>query len=280
MIRLFRKIRHRLLSENSYGIYILYASGEILLVIVGILLALQIDNWSQARTDTKSESYFLNQIRLELISDSLTVHQHKLVYENNLILIASLVEAIHQSDNMGEFNAAVRNYLDEVWSALFIAFNNATFEEMKSSGKLGIIKSNALRNSIVSIYGQLSYTQQVVIANSNFLSPMDVKLSFDYSMARFLEEQQPLFGKYISEEDVYQLKKFSGELESNAANWHWSMVELLPILDAQLKEMRSLIRDIEDYLGSELQEISRSSRISAYKRNWNSGEFFQFPFSL
>jgi hypothetical protein len=49
MIRLFRKIRHRLLSEKSYSIYILYASGEILLVVIGILLALQIDNWNENR---------------------------------------------------------------------------------------------------------------------------------------------------------------------------------------------------------------------------------------
>jgi len=218
------------------------------LVIIGILLALQIDNWSQARADIKSESYFLKQIQGELISDSLTVHEHKLVYENNMNLIAALVEAVHQPDNMDEFNTAVREYLDGVWTAMFISVNNATFEEMKSSGKLGIIKNNALRNRIVGIYAQLSHTQQVVLANSNFLSPMDVKLSFDFSMARFLEEQQPLFGKYISEEDVYQLKEFSKELESNAANWHWSMVELIPLLEAQLKEMRSVIQDIEDYL--------------------------------
>jgi len=42
MIRLFRKIRQQLLSENNYGMYILYASGEIILVMIGILLALQV----------------------------------------------------------------------------------------------------------------------------------------------------------------------------------------------------------------------------------------------
>lgn len=225
MIRVFRKIRHQLLSENNYGIYLLYASGEILLVIVGILLALQIDNWSQVRADKKSENYFLNQIHGELVSDSLTVHQQKLVFETNLTLIASLVDELHQPDNMEEFNAAIRNYLNDVWSALFITLNNATFEEMKSNAKLGIIKNKILRNRIVSIYGQLNHTQQVFNSNSDFLSPMDMKMSFDYSLSRFLEEQQPLFGKYITEEDVYQLKELSKELESNAANWQ---MEALP----------------------------------------------------
>ena len=49
MIRLFRKIRHKLLSEQSYGMYLLYASGEIILVVIGILFALQIDNWNDDR---------------------------------------------------------------------------------------------------------------------------------------------------------------------------------------------------------------------------------------
>ena len=44
MIRLFRKVRQKLLSENSYGMYILYATGEIVLVMIGILLALQVDS--------------------------------------------------------------------------------------------------------------------------------------------------------------------------------------------------------------------------------------------
>ena len=47
MIKFFRKIRHKLLSENRVSKYILYAIGEIVLVVVGILIALQINNWNE-----------------------------------------------------------------------------------------------------------------------------------------------------------------------------------------------------------------------------------------
>ena len=47
MIKFFRKIRHQLLSENRVSKYILYAIGEIVLVVVGILIALQINNWNE-----------------------------------------------------------------------------------------------------------------------------------------------------------------------------------------------------------------------------------------
>jgi len=62
MIRLFRKIRHKLLSESNYSIYILYAAGEIVLVMVGILLALQIDNWKEYREERKTETTILEDI--------------------------------------------------------------------------------------------------------------------------------------------------------------------------------------------------------------------------
>ena len=59
MIKFFRKIRQRLLSENRLGKYLLYAIGEIVLVIIGILFALQINNWNstQKAHDQELELY-------------------------------------------------------------------------------------------------------------------------------------------------------------------------------------------------------------------------------
>jgi hypothetical protein len=49
MIKFFRKIRQRLLTENKFSKYLLYAIGEIILVVIGILIALQINNWNEKR---------------------------------------------------------------------------------------------------------------------------------------------------------------------------------------------------------------------------------------
>ena len=49
MIKLFRKIRKRLLTENKFSKYLVYAIGEILLVMIGILLAFQVDSWNDQR---------------------------------------------------------------------------------------------------------------------------------------------------------------------------------------------------------------------------------------
>ncbi|MCA6074646.1 DUF6090 family protein [Fulvivirga sedimenti] len=69
MITLFRKIRRKLLTQNSFTRYILYASGEIVLVVIGILIALQINSWNQQRKDRQQEQIILNQLHQEFMSN-------------------------------------------------------------------------------------------------------------------------------------------------------------------------------------------------------------------
>ena len=65
MLKFFRKIRQQLLLENSFSKYLLYAAGEILLVVIGILLALHINNWNEAKKDRKVENQALINLKLE-----------------------------------------------------------------------------------------------------------------------------------------------------------------------------------------------------------------------
>jgi len=55
MIKLFRKIRYDLMEKNKTAKYLKYAIGEIILVMIGILLALQVSNWNNQSTDRKLE---------------------------------------------------------------------------------------------------------------------------------------------------------------------------------------------------------------------------------
>lgn len=68
MIKFFRKIRHQLLSENKFSKYLLYAFGEIILVVIGILIALQVNNWNQNRLNNQKEIEILTGTKEELKS--------------------------------------------------------------------------------------------------------------------------------------------------------------------------------------------------------------------
>ena len=63
MLRLFSQIRQKLLTDNKFSKYLLYAVGEILLVVIGILIALQVDTWNQWRQERQMEQVVLRQLR-------------------------------------------------------------------------------------------------------------------------------------------------------------------------------------------------------------------------
>jgi hypothetical protein len=71
MISLFRKIRQNLLSDNKRGKYLKYAIGEIILVVIGILIALQINNWNQNRLLKNDEVLLVKQLLQDTKADAI-----------------------------------------------------------------------------------------------------------------------------------------------------------------------------------------------------------------
>ena len=66
MLRFLRQIRQRLLTDNKFIKYLMYAVGEILLVVIGILIALQINTWNEERIERKNEVKLLKELRADL----------------------------------------------------------------------------------------------------------------------------------------------------------------------------------------------------------------------
>ena len=69
MLKFFRKIRKNLLETGKFRTYLFYALGEILLVVVGILIALQINNWNEGKRERKLEDEYLHKIALNIKDD-------------------------------------------------------------------------------------------------------------------------------------------------------------------------------------------------------------------
>lgn len=69
MIKFFRKIRQNLLSENRFSKYLFYAIGEIILVVIGILIALQINNWNEHKKTESKARQVLMALRSDLMQD-------------------------------------------------------------------------------------------------------------------------------------------------------------------------------------------------------------------
>ena len=73
MIKFFRKIRQNMVKENKVSKYILYAIGEIILVVIGILIALQINTWNQNRLANIEERTVLKNLHTEFLQNKQTL---------------------------------------------------------------------------------------------------------------------------------------------------------------------------------------------------------------
>ena len=81
MLVLFKKIRQQLLSENRFSKYLIYAVGEILLVMIGILLALQVNNWNEQRKLEKEDLQLCHELLANAVADS-AFFQSRVVHLN------------------------------------------------------------------------------------------------------------------------------------------------------------------------------------------------------
>lgn len=95
LLKIFRSARKQLLKDNKFKNYILYAIGEILLVMIGILLALQVNNWNETRKSKLKNDSILSTIANYFALDTLVANQvikHYEVSQKNSMLIIKNVQ--------------------------------------------------------------------------------------------------------------------------------------------------------------------------------------------
>ena len=99
------------MSENKTGKYLKYAFGEIILVVIGILIALQINNWNEARKNNRKEALLIKNIVEDLSSDTVHINQALDELEEQLSTVDSLIaKAIDPSKTLNYENMGLVRY--------------------------------------------------------------------------------------------------------------------------------------------------------------------------
>lgn len=147
MIKFFRKIRQKLLRENRFSKYLLYAAGEIILVVIGILIALQINNWNQERLLKIEEKDILKNIHNEYLQNKKIIQKSIGDSENCMLALKSLM------DLMGKDEELIKKQNSD--SLIFYGFDPPIFRPSKNtisgliqSGRLELLQNQDLVNLI------------------------------------------------------------------------------------------------------------------------------------
>ena len=166
MIKFFRKIRKSLRSENKFSKYLIYAIGEILLVVIGIIIAVQIGNWNQSVQDKELLRISLDNLRedLELQKE---IIDGQLAVESEMIAKADSILMFMQKPIPSPSDIAP--LLFELTTRRTFIANKATFNNLESTGNIVLIKDKELKNELIKYYQQLDYLTAVITNNNLFL---------------------------------------------------------------------------------------------------------------
>lgn len=151
MINFFRRIRQSLLSEGKIGKYLKYAIGEIFLVVIGILIALSINNWNENRKNINKETTILANIHKEFKQNrkqlDSVVNLHKVAHSNSMKIIKLFPIKSKPEPKV----------LDSLSVQLWLAFGGVTFNPsqtsinaLASTSSFDLIKNESLRDLLIS----------------------------------------------------------------------------------------------------------------------------------
>lgn len=178
MIKFFRHIRHSLINQNKMGKYFKYAIGEIILVVIGILIALSINNWNEKNKQEKVEISYLKRLANDLEKDKILWKNTHDSRKQKVSIIQNVIALNfnERKDTIGFQNLAANMKIALTWTE--INPNQNTFSEMLSSGNLDIIKNDSIKIKLIAL-------------NNNYTSMLNWDKSSELTHSRITAAIQP-----------------------------------------------------------------------------------------
>jgi len=188
MITFFRRIRKNLISENRASRYLLYALGEILLVVIGILIALSVNNWNEERIKASKEKSYLKEIRTSLEKDTVAQNRvfrfndgkTKLLYEMFVEMGKNKTKTEHMTYLFGTLNSIPPQEGNLGHYDVFEQ-NRAAFDNMVAAENISLVRNDSLRFKLSEYYrgnivetGTQERVKQVVRKFTDLLAPLAI----------------------------------------------------------------------------------------------------------
>lgn len=251
MINFFRRIRQNLVSEGKTAKYFKYAIGEIFLVVIGILIALQINNWNENRKLNQLQVQILKEIKSDLFHTKKdiisTVEKHKKRVTQTQFLLNAIHNKVPYSDSI------YRAFADSGYDSEIIP-KTSSFENLKTIG-LNTVSNDSLRIAITTAF-QLSFSRlknDFQEANSEFdisnmLHPYQIKyMKIDFSnhviQPRKYSDSLKLFNlkilnydEFLNDSELFKILQLSMYTRSNLIDNQMEVVEEIDTVSEQIEK--------------------------------------------
>lgn len=255
MIKFFRHIRQRLIRENRFSRYLLYATGEIILVVIGILIALQINNANEAKKTRAKELHYLENIKTDLLLNNETIDNF-IKKRKTQIESANIVLDYYEGKPLTDLADFSRNCLNVyIWHKFYQ--NNNTFLELTNSGNLALLSNDSIKNDLLNLdalYKELKgeeahyrFDSEMLLYEPSFrildINPVTKKYLYDISKGQAGEDLE------LPRQDFEALLK-----DIKHKNGFVMAVYEFTVMNGQLEEMKEKSNQLIALINSEINK--------------------------
>lgn len=248
MIKFFRKIRQNLLSEGKTGKYFKYAVGEIVLVVIGILIALQLNNLNDERKTENLRQVYYKQLLQDFEKDKAYIKEHSSIIDSNMVKVKAFKEIYNQPNQPIFQIISESTNLD--WAFRNVQFKSNTISTLENTGDVKLIPPN-IREKLISLEKYKEETENVSKYNNDRAAIAEFNASQIYGSVDFVFENiknQPKLLEWVFEKNrqIELLVAFESS-QNNKVNSEKSSL-------TRFKKILSDMEEIEILINKELKK--------------------------
>jgi hypothetical protein len=261
MIGFIRKLRRRLLAEGALGKYLAYAVGEIVLVVFGILIALQINNYNDARNDRVRELGYLSNIRADLEANIAEMDRY-LATRNEGIAAAQRIIGHFDGEPIEDASAFNTDGVSIYSWQRYYQINN-TYQELVNSGNFALLSNDTIKHGLLDLEAQymkmkgeedhFRFDAETLLYHPLY-ETMDLNLIVMDAAYRASNGQ-------MGKDDLVNPQSFEGFLKNRMLKNGFVMTILeFQIMNEQMREMKRLSQMLMEEIDMEMNRSVEQGR--------------------
>jgi hypothetical protein len=247
MLKFFRKIRQRLLSENRFTKYLIYAFGEIILVMIGILLALQVNNWNEQRLKQNEIIKVYERLILDLDNDIFELSRSAKFWENKQLVFNSVINDSISTDLLDKG-------ISRILTSTKTSLNKAGINQLKN---LNIRSELALE--IIQIYDNMENIAITPLENRFSEESRKLILKFRDNYSWYAEWISKTINKDNSSKKLQDYFLYSEEYRNIVFHFNQLIFHnYVPVVKYYIKELESARTDLKLIVDKDTKYVSKT----------------------
>jgi len=215
------------METGKTGKYFKYAIGEIILVVIGILIALSINNWNNNRLNYIKETNYIKNIERDL-NNQLQAIDAQTNFETKVKKYSKIALKPFNDNNELKIDSTLAVALGVMASRRTFVNTNPTYTELISSGNIELIKTESFKNELINYYQELERIEKIIGLNNNLYTdqefiPVMIRLGVSDGIENYKNVSQSYRNNIettnpLTSENLKHLMKLSEKLLKNEDN--------------------------------------------------------------